>query len=207
MMDGKPLTNSQVVPAILRDVASAADMFYTSPSGAAGIVLPAFGLGDVIRGGGGNDNIFGMVGADKLYGEAGNDTLDGGVGSDLLVGGAGADRLIGGSGSDTAAYTDSPSGVSIDLSTGLAQGGEAMGDTFDSIENLRGSAFDDSLAGSDSANVIDGGQGDDVLIGQDFRPIDGVDQLPHVARPGIPLDNPQGLVLDGPVRPQQVLDQ
>ena len=61
----------------MRDVTSAADMAYTGPSGATGLVLPAFGLGDNIHAGAGNDTVYGVVGADKLFGEAGNDTLNG----------------------------------------------------------------------------------------------------------------------------------
>ena len=43
--------------------------------------------------------------------------------------------------------------------------GEAKGDTYQSIENLLGSNFNDRLVGNDSNNVLTGGGGADTLIG------------------------------------------
>jgi hypothetical protein len=120
-------------------------LLYSDAAGHSGVVFPAFGLGDEIHAGAGNDNVSGLVGNDRLYGDAGNDLLDGGQGNDWLVGGEGADRLIGGTGNDTASYKGSPVGVVIDLRAGSAAGGDAEGDTFDSIENLAGSSHDDIL--------------------------------------------------------------
>ncbi|GAA4018580.1 beta strand repeat-containing protein [Actimicrobium antarcticum] len=171
-MDGKDIGGLLILPAIVRDVNGAADMLYSDASGRAGVVFPAFGLGDEIHAGAGNDEVFGLVGHDRLYGDAGNDTLDGGAGNDWLVGGAGADRLFGGTGNDTASYEGSPIGVVIDLRDGTATGGDAQGDTLDSIENLAGSSYDDILRGDDNANRLDGGAGDDLLEGRG-----GADQL------------------------------
>ena len=50
--------------------------------------------------------------------------------------------------------------------------GEALGDTLLEIENLAGSAFNDSLAGDNAANRIDGNAGDDIIQG-----LDGADTL------------------------------
>ncbi|MFG6455798.1 beta strand repeat-containing protein [Roseateles sp. BYS96W] len=160
MLEGK-LT----LPAIVRDVTSAADMSYES-GGKAGVVFPAYGLGDLIDGGAGNDTILGLVGADRLYGNAGNDKLDGGAASDWLVGGEGADQLIGGTGSDTGSYEGSGAGVDVDLAAHTASGGDADGDTLDGIENLSGSGGADTLRGDDGANRLDGGAGNDVLEGR-----------------------------------------
>jgi Ca2+-binding RTX toxin-like protein len=115
------------------------------------------------------DTLVGDAGDNRLYGFGGDDTLDGGDGDDFLVGFAGADHLIGGSGADTAAYDeqDPPAGVTVNLATGTASGGNAEGDTFDSIENLTGSALDDRLTGNGGVNVLDGGAGDDVVNGGD----------------------------------------
>lgn len=44
--------------------------------------------------------------------------------------------------------------------------GDAEGDAFVSIENIRGSAFADDLRGDSNANAIDGGAGRDVLTGR-----------------------------------------
>ena len=101
-------------------------------------------------------------GDDALYGEEGNDVLEGG---------GGADEIMGGGGSDTAAYTMSDEAVTIDLryvdhlTRPEAKGGDATGDEFMSIENVRGSAEDDMLTGDTAANMLFGNQGDDMLMG------------------------------------------
>ena len=63
------------------------------------------------------------------------------------MGGSGADHLAGDLGIDTAAYDYSPAGVFVALITGVAKGGDATGYTFDSIENLSGSGYADTLLG------------------------------------------------------------
>ena len=115
------------MPAIVRDVHSAADMAY-SAGGKAGVVFAAYGLGDVIHAGGGNDTVDAGIGHDLVYGEDGNDKLDGGAGNDTLIGGTGADELIGGTGQDVAGYADSAAAVNIDFAAGTASGGDADGE-------------------------------------------------------------------------------
>ncbi|MFG6461195.1 PA14 domain-containing protein [Roseateles sp. DXS20W] len=170
-IDGATIEGKLTLPAIVREVTSAADMAY-DVGGKAGVVFPAFGLGDVIDGGAGNDTISGLVGADRLFGGAGIDKLDGGAGSDWLVGGEGADKLVGGSGNDTASYEGSGAGVSVDLAASTASGGDADGDTLEGIENLAGSGGADQLRGDAGANRLDGGAGNDQLEGRG-----GADQL------------------------------
>ena len=58
--------------------------------------------------------------------------------------GQGADVLVGGPGNDAAYYASSAAAVTVNLLDGTGTGGDAEGDTLDSIENLSGSAFDDS---------------------------------------------------------------
>jgi len=84
--------------------------------------------------------------ADTIYGQGGNDTIFGFGGNDLIIGGAGGDDIDGGEGTDTAFYTDSFEGVSVSLATGIGNNGTAEEDTLTSIENLYGSAYDDTLA-------------------------------------------------------------
>jgi Ca2+-binding RTX toxin-like protein len=139
--------------------------------GAAGddrIVTGSFTFAVELRGGAGNDvlaaGIDGAVG-DTLLGEDGNDQLNGGAGDDVLRGGAGADVLEGAAGADTASYFTGSTGVSINLATGLGNGGEAQGDTLSGIENLSGSQGNDSLIGNTYANVLQGSGGNDVLTG------------------------------------------
>ena len=117
--------------------------------------------------GSGDDSVNGNVADNLLEGRDGADTLMGGMGNDTLIGGPGADALDGGEGTDTAAYTGSASAVTVNLGTSTATGGDAQGDTFTSIENLSGSAFDDTLTGDAGNNVLEGAAGADVLDGGD----------------------------------------
>jgi Ca2+-binding RTX toxin-like protein len=112
-----------------------------------------------------DDEINGLAGNDVISGLGGNDILHGGLGDDVLIGGAGADTLDGGAGSDTASYADSSAAVTVNLTTGVNSGGDADGDTLIGIENLVGSAFDDSLTGDAGNNGLTGGAGNDTLDG------------------------------------------
>src|ERR1700677_2816789 len=94
---------------------------------------------DVLIGDSGSDTLEGGAGDDVLSGGEGDDTLEGGAGDDALSGGEGADRLDGGAGTDTAVYSESNSGVTVDLSAGTGKGGDAEGDTLTSVENVIGS--------------------------------------------------------------------
>ena len=111
------------------------------------------------------DQIAGDGLANTLYGNGGNDTLSGLDGNDTLVGGLGADALLGGNGFDVASYTTSTAGVSVNLTTGAASGGDALGDTFSLIEALSGSNLNDTLTGNGIANTLYGNGGNDVLSG------------------------------------------
>jgi hypothetical protein len=119
---------------------------------------------DLLRGGAGDDELSGGAGADTLEGGEGEDNLSGGAGNDLLKGGAGADALAGGSGFDTATYAGAAAGVIADLAAG-GSGGDALGDSYNGIEKLVGSAHADALTGDDFGNVIDGGAGADEIRG------------------------------------------
>lgn len=117
-------------------------------------------------GNGGGNRITSGAGNDTLDGLAGDDILTGGFGNDRLTGGLGKDELHGGDGVDTAVYSGSRTGISVDLLAGTGSGGEAAGDRLTGIENLVGSAFNDSLLGTSAANWLLGGSGDDVLSGR-----------------------------------------
>ena len=120
-------------------------------------ILTGSALANVLTGGDGNDSLLGLDG---------DDTLDGGNGDDQLRGGAGNDTLIGGAGNDTASYKDATGGVSVSLAiTGAQNTGGAGTDTLSGIENLNGSAYNDTLTGDAGANRFSGGAGDDYIDG------------------------------------------
>ena len=113
------------------------------------------------------ENLTGSAYGDILEGDANANVLDGGAGNDTLTGGAGADVLIGGDGNDTASYATSKLGLTVSLTPNtVIQTGDAAGDTFASVENLAGSAFNDTLIGNGSDNTLSGGAGNDVLEGR-----------------------------------------
>jgi len=95
-----------------------------------------------------------------------DNTITGNSGNNTLIGGAGSDTLIGGGGIDTASYSGSAIGVTVSLVTGVTgSGGDAQGDTLSGIENITGSALNDTLTGDTNANTLIGGDGADSLIG------------------------------------------
>ena len=122
---------------------------------------------DLLIGGWGKDSLRGGADDDQLWGEEGHDFLIGNRGYDLLIGGTGNDFLDGGSGFDTASYRDAESGVHVDLRySGRDVGGGRGADTFESIEGLAGSKFNDFLVGTASDNLLEGDEGNDVLKGK-----------------------------------------
>jgi Ca2+-binding RTX toxin-like protein len=124
------------------------------------------GLGDF-------DRLEGGEGNDLLLAGDGDDALDGGSGDDTMVGGPGEDFFHGRWGVDTVSYAGSPAGVLVSLDGRPNDGVLGEHDTvFRTVENLRGSPFNDRLRGSSAQNLLRGGDGDDILRG-----FGGVDQL------------------------------
>lgn len=129
----------------------------TLVGGADDDVIYGFEGADTLKGGGGND---------VLAGNEGNDVLQGGDGDDYLLGGAGNDTIDGGAGNDWAAYEDAAAGVKVDLTLNGAQNTVGAGtDKLIGIENVYGSAFNDTLIGSAAANMMVGGAGNDTVSG------------------------------------------
>jgi Ca2+-binding RTX toxin-like protein len=110
-------------------------------------------------------------GDNKVEGRGGNDWLWGQGGNDILVGGVGGDLLDGGTGNDTASYEDAfpqeatISGIYLFFGDLGSATGEAAGDSFLSIENITGTAYDDVIGWDSGNNVINGGGGNDRLFG------------------------------------------
>jgi subtilisin-like proprotein convertase family protein len=132
----------------------------------------------------GNDSINGGSGIDSLYGGFGNDALNGGLfedfcygeeGSDqfFVTGGDFGDNIYGGSESDTlnlSGWTNSAIAFDVNLTTQIYQylpnayGADGIYDA-QSIENVVGSAFNDTITGNGVANYLDGGDGVDTMYG------------------------------------------
>ena len=135
----------------------------------AGVTIDLGGTKDgegYVTGSGGDAEGDKLKDIENLWGSAHNDTLTGDANNNRLVGGAGKDTLDGGAGEDWAYYKDSTAGVTINLGgTEDGQGGDAEGDKLKNIENLWGSAHDDSLTGDGKNNRLVGGPGEDTLDG------------------------------------------
>jgi len=159
--------------------------------------LTGNGSANTLEGGAGNDTLDGGDGIDtvsyastpinsggvkvslrstmaQVTGGSGTDTLisienlTGSSSNDILQGNGDDNILNGGFGSDTASYEGAASAVTVSLAISIAQNTIGDGtDTLISIENLIGSAFNDTLTGNASANVLNGGLGDDTLNGGD----------------------------------------
>ena len=163
------------------DVVNAADGNDTVFGGNGNDTLNGENGDDILHGEAGADRLFGGEGSDLLYGGAGSDSLDGGVGNDLLFGGAGTDTLLGGLGDDTldggagndilnggggldtVSYWAETAAVTVNLNTGVASGVSSGTDSLTSIENVIGTTFNDTITGSNDANLIDAGAGDDSI--------------------------------------------
>ncbi len=121
---------------------------------------------NVLTGNAGNDSLTGDAGNDSLFGGTGTDALFGGADNDLLQGGASGDTISGGAGIDTADYSTSDAGVSVNLQNNVVSGGHAASDVLSGIENVTGSAFNDTLTGDNGQSVLSGGAGADSLDGR-----------------------------------------
>lgn len=112
------------------------------------------------------ENLVGSALADTLTGDNNSNILTGMHGDDELSGGAGIDTLNGGDGIDTAIYATAASGMTANLHSQVSgNDGDGGSDTFVSIENIIGSAYNDTIYGSAGKNVIHGGAGNDDLRG------------------------------------------
>ncbi|MGI9366862.1 MAG: calcium-binding protein, partial [Rhizobiaceae bacterium] len=112
-----------------------------------------------------DDVLFGNDAVNRLVGDLGDDALYGASGNDILIGGLGADHLDGGEGSrDAAEYGNAQAGVGVNLETG-GFAGEADGDTYEGIEFVYGSDFNDDIIGDSQVNRLVGEDGDDTLNG------------------------------------------
>jgi len=132
---------------------------------------------DTITGGEGQDNLNGGAGDDHVDGGDGSDpALTGGLGADTVTGGNGddgvfatedhaADSYSGGAGNDTIDYSNYGSAIALTLAGGATGAGGENDTLAADFENANGGSGDDTLTGTDAANIINGGSGNDTING------------------------------------------
>jgi Ca2+-binding RTX toxin-like protein len=124
----------------------------------------------------GFENVRGSNRAETIVGNSGANVLEGRGGNDVLIGGTGNDTLDGGAGIDTANYESNAARIVVTLrdgADGSAEEHASVGgrtfvlstDTLRGIENVRGTAFNDSITGNGDNNRLSGGNGNDTLNG------------------------------------------
>ncbi|RBL86293.1 hypothetical protein DDE05_11305 [Streptomyces cavourensis] len=116
------------------------------------------------------DAIVGTRHDDVLIAGSENAQLYGGAGNDVFFSGAGQNLLSGGEGRDVVDYSQAtrPDGVHASLAAGRTQAGRngyGGTDTYEGIEGLIGSRFNDTLEGDAGDNTIFAGDGDDTVVG------------------------------------------
>jgi Ca2+-binding RTX toxin-like protein len=135
---------------------------------------------DVLQGGEGNDTLYGQGDDDSLWGEGGNDILKGGVGNDYLSGGFDNDTYefegsgLGtdyihepGYGIDTLDFSQFLTGVTVNLGQQQLVQSAQLNLSMDggTLENVIGTAYNDTLTGNAASNTLRGCGGNDTLTG------------------------------------------
>lgn len=118
----------------------------------------------------------------------GDDIMVGDKYTNFFYGSLGADSMDGKEGVDRLRYTDSPSAVQVNLSTGIGKDGHAEGDTYINIEDIWGSRFDDILIGDEQDNKLDGHSGSDFIDGKG-----GIDTLTFAYSLGVEVNLKTGV--------------
>jgi len=109
------------------------------------------------------DDVVGGIGNDTIVGSSGSNTLTGGNGDDLLLGLDGADKFIGGLGNDTVSYLLDNLGVNVSLRDATGTDGWGNTDTYETINNITGSIYNDTIEGDAGTNTLDGAGGNNTL--------------------------------------------
>lgn len=159
------------------------------------------------------ESVTGSPYADTLTGNGLPNTISGAAGNDTVAGGAGDDSLQGGADRDTASFSGSSGPVSMSLLTGTASGEGS--DLLSDIEDLVGSAFDDTVAVRDgTVNDVSCGPGTDSAeadvddsIASDCESVD-LPEPPDTVPPtavNVTSSKPDGAYVAGAVIPVQVV--
>ena len=168
----------------------------------------AFQFEDILyQRGNASDNVIDASNSNQdalLEGYDGVDTITGGSGNDILIGGAGNDVLNGGLGFDTANYAAEAAGITADLIlTGTVTDGSGGSDTLTSIENIVGSAYDDTLTvGIETVRGVhaggtQGGVGDTLTFFNDNGSNDVFAGIGHTVLADGTIETSNGVVYNG----------
>ena len=116
------------------------------------------------------DQLTGDSADNILNGLAGNDTLNAGGGNDTFIDDVGSDVMDGGAGIDTLDYSQLAGATAISVTlngstnaTVTVTGGQ--NDTVRNVENVIGTAGNDTILGDTASNHLQGRDGDDYLYG------------------------------------------
>ncbi|MBC7782786.1 MAG: hypothetical protein H7144_03020 [Burkholderiales bacterium] len=122
------------------------------------------------------DTIFGGDGSDYLFGGGANDSLDGGLLDDTMLGDSGDDTIIvlsslgnddfisGGAGTDIVDGSAYPTKVTWEVGNGNPNGLNVNDTIAGDVENIIGTAFNDTIKVLSGRSVrVDGGAGNDTI--------------------------------------------
>jgi Ca2+-binding RTX toxin-like protein len=113
---------------------------------------------------------------DTIIGDSADNILEGGDGEDFIKGGAGNDELYGDDSAGTIAagelnntvdYSETTTGVNVNLDAGTATGAESGNDTLSNFASVWGGSGNDVLTGDEFDNTFRGGAGNDTIAGGD----------------------------------------
>ncbi|MGI9406715.1 MAG: hypothetical protein ACR2O4_10125 [Hyphomicrobiaceae bacterium] len=97
-----------------------------------------------------------------IYSAGGDDTVNGRGGNDAISGNDGDDTLVGGA--DTYDLPGTPSGAMADVLDGIVSRLETGMDMLLDVENVIASSGADEIIASNVANVMPGGDGEDIFV-------------------------------------------
>ena len=118
----------------------------------------------------GVENVIATEEDDRVVGDAQQNTIQTLGGDDMIGASAGADILEGGAGVDTVDYSGLATAqrINVTLAGSSTSTVQVIGDANDQIsgiENVIGTAGNDTLVGDDQGNSLEGRSGDDFLVG------------------------------------------
>jgi Ca2+-binding RTX toxin-like protein len=128
------------------------------------------------------ENVLGSSFNDTIKGNGFNNRLEGADGDDTFIASLGSDIIRGDAGVDLISFAQLGLAATVSLATGTYTAGTATG-TLNSVENVTGSALNDTITGNAANNVIDGGAGSDILNGGA-----GIDTLKITANTAAPYN-------------------